>query len=894
MRIQIIYFAAFFLLNYSPFLWSQTKLSGHVIDVFTKLEIADVEIIEENSNVTFYCDHKGSFQILIPIEKGKLVLKKEGYYSRKLDFDGSMDFGTIFLSSESISLDEITLLTQSTIDKVQQIPIQYTPIQDFIKKTDQGDLIYGFKNIPSVYISAQGGGLGDGKMSIRGFEPSQTQIVINGIIVNDMETGWVYWSNWSGLTDLTTQVKMNSSPLGSTFVQNSFGGKIELNTLSEKHQTFSRIQSVFGNDGFLKNTFLHHFYDAKNNVQYRFLLGKNSSNGSIKGTASKSNTYYIDFQKKFEKHILKGFIMGSPQWHGQRSAYVYHMASLSDYLNYGIDYNYNFGYKNGIPTNWTENYFHKNLLQLQWKWHIKSNTSLETQIYTSFGTGGGSYESGNTPEGVFPSSPTWRNLSNGLVMWDNITAYNSGEVVSLSDGSWIQRNDQNSLFQYVNTPFNAGLSKIAFTNKHHWIGANFHFQKKIQDKLDLSFQYQFRFSHADNFDRISDLLGADAYMTFFDQNNVGNQYNTSYPINLLTAWNLLKKPASYDKLNFHYQSDIAWNALSGSASYQLMDWNFFTQYNFSLQQNKRTDFFNYLYTDSESTSDPVQQSGFAALVGVRYTQKNHSATIFSGWASQPNRFENLFINYKNDLNPQLNKENAFTIELNYQYKNPNSLFTLAFYNTFWKNKYTTLAYENPETHQSGTAFLSGVNQHHYGMESVFYKHWLPKWETQLALSIGNWEYNGNATGNAYDFSQSIIGSVDIPLKHVKVGNAAQFKTYVSLQYKPNSKSEIEVSEQYCGKLYSNLNLNTEGNPSIKLPNYFLTDLRFKKTLFQTYEVELSAYFDIQNLLNSQFISESATNYTLTDTIDSWKGIAVNNKVFFGLERTWQLGFDLNF
>ena len=29
--------------------------------------------------------------------------------------------------------------------------------------------------------------------------------MVNGVPVNDMESGWVYWSNWSGLADVTNK-----------------------------------------------------------------------------------------------------------------------------------------------------------------------------------------------------------------------------------------------------------------------------------------------------------------------------------------------------------------------------------------------------------------------------------------------------------------------------------------------------------------------------------------------------------------------------------------------------------------------------------------------------------------------------------------------------------------
>ena len=41
-----------------------------------------------------------------------------------------------------------------------------------------------------------GGGFGDAKINMRGFQSANVAVLVNGIPVNDMEGGWVYWSNW--------------------------------------------------------------------------------------------------------------------------------------------------------------------------------------------------------------------------------------------------------------------------------------------------------------------------------------------------------------------------------------------------------------------------------------------------------------------------------------------------------------------------------------------------------------------------------------------------------------------------------------------------------------------------------------------------------------------------
>ena len=53
-----------------------------------------------------------------------------------------------------------------------------------------------------------GGGSGDSRVNVRGFNQRNVAVLINGVPVNDMENGWVYWSNWDGMSDVTNSIQV--------------------------------------------------------------------------------------------------------------------------------------------------------------------------------------------------------------------------------------------------------------------------------------------------------------------------------------------------------------------------------------------------------------------------------------------------------------------------------------------------------------------------------------------------------------------------------------------------------------------------------------------------------------------------------------------------------------
>ena len=98
-----------------------------------------------------------------------------------------------------VSLEEV-VVTSRVIDvaKERETPIAVSTIsaQEVLLKVGNQEFPEIMNKTPGVYATKQGGGYGDSRISLRGFDQRNTSFLINGQPVNDMENGWVYWSNW--------------------------------------------------------------------------------------------------------------------------------------------------------------------------------------------------------------------------------------------------------------------------------------------------------------------------------------------------------------------------------------------------------------------------------------------------------------------------------------------------------------------------------------------------------------------------------------------------------------------------------------------------------------------------------------------------------------------------
>ncbi|MEN9421798.1 MAG: hypothetical protein RLZZ107_1277, partial [Bacteroidota bacterium] len=114
----------------------------------------------------------------------------------------------------------------------QNVPVAVTKI-DTKKITEElasRDLPMLLNGTPGVYATTQGGGDGDARINVRGFDQRNVGVMIDGVPVNDMENGAVYWSNWFGLDAITSQMQVQRGLGATKIAMPSIGGTINIIT----------------------------------------------------------------------------------------------------------------------------------------------------------------------------------------------------------------------------------------------------------------------------------------------------------------------------------------------------------------------------------------------------------------------------------------------------------------------------------------------------------------------------------------------------------------------------------------------------------------------------------------------------------------------------------------
>ena len=153
------------------------------------------------------------------------------------------------------------LLLSGVIDiaKVRETPIAVSTISpsEITLKTGNLEFPEIMNNTPGVYATKQGGGYGDHVFHYVVLTRETHHSLINGQPVNDMENGWVYWSNWQGLTDVASGIQIQRGLGASNLAVPSVGGTVSIFTKAADKKQRWFIYSMVGNDGYSKTLVLY-------------------------------------------------------------------------------------------------------------------------------------------------------------------------------------------------------------------------------------------------------------------------------------------------------------------------------------------------------------------------------------------------------------------------------------------------------------------------------------------------------------------------------------------------------------------------------------------------------------------------------------------------------------
>ena len=801
-------------------------------------------------------------------------------------------------------LEEV-VVSSKVIDiaKERETPIAVSQIsaQEVLLKVGNQEFPEIMNKTPGVYATKQGGGYGDSRISLRGFDQRNTSFLINGQPVNDMENGWVYWSNWQGLTDVASGIQVQRGLGASKLAVPSVGGTVSIFTKSAEKQEGGSLTQMIGNDGYIKTTGAYNTGVNDKGWSSSYLLTKWSGNGYVYNTSGAGWTYFaaVGYTPEGSAHSLNLSLLGAGQWHHQRDVWV----SIRDYENFGevgIDqrWNTNGGTLNGEEFNMRRNFYNKPLATLNWDWKISDNVDLATSLYGSAGRGGGTGPRGRNYD-VLPfredltsffieDGKTDFRRADGTVDYDAIVADNRAGAspytgaISSYEGSLLGANGYSD-----EGVFRSGMIRRASMNSHNWVGGISNLNINA-DKMRYSIGVDLRNYKGFHYRVLNHLMGFDGYYSTGNKNSAGQIIET-----LIEASPFNNTGLQSPKIDYYNIGYVGWQGVNGLAEYSGDKLTAVIQAGLSNQSFQREDLF-------DQPGLPLSEKkniGGGYLKGGANLNINQNSNLFfnAGYISRQPQFDAVFPNFANRVNEDLQNEKIQSLELGYGYIGNGFKLNLNVYSTVWGNRFVSRSLSNQQG-VDGSAQFRDIDVVHNGIEIE--AQYRPSGTTKLRgmLSIGDWTYTKDFEAELFDDNQQLIGTGTLYLEGAKVGDAAQFVAYLGIDQKFGELLNVDLDYRFVDGLYADYSITdsafTEAkNPgALKLPSYGLVDLGATFTMKKGWSLRAN----INNLLNTTYIAESNSNIHATAGSETWNGVDKNNSVWFGFGRTWNLSLRYQF
>ncbi len=939
---------------------SQGTLTGTVTDGATGDALPGANVIVDGQPYGGASDLSGAFVIEgIPAGNYTVSASVIGYETMSLSAQVASDVATTLnfaLTSQALEMSALEVLA-SRADK--NTPVAYTNVskEEMEVRLGSQDIPLVLNTTPSVYATNQGGGAGDARINVRGFNQRNVAVMINGVPQNDMENGWVYWSNWDGVGDATSSIQMQRGLSAVNLATPSIGGTMNIITDPTALKAGGSFKQEAGSGDFLKTTVNYNTGLIGDKVAFSSTIVRKTGTGIVDATWTDSWAYYfgaayaVSSDNRFELYAI-----GAPQRHGQNlykqnimaydqefAAEVADKAAMdavdsdgdgdSDWAEYNAKFTKDDGTDAGryFNQNWApidpsytgeqywymygdktqerhdpnflnerENYFHKPLVNLNHYMNFSDDLRLSSVLYWSGGSGGGT-----GTYGKIPTMDADGNLGDDDYKfyygsapwtrdWNTLIDYNSGsEDTVYVDKTALVRTHGEGNNQSV------GILRNSI-NRQNTIGLISKLTYDMSDLLAIQVGLDWRTAGIEHAREVRDLLGGDYYMDYADDNYADG-----------------KRVGLGDIIAYHNETTVDWIGGFLQGNYSAGAISAYGMAGFSSISYSYQDHFSV--ADEVITSDPISAMQYKGG-GMYHLSDNFNVFGNFGYVEKAPIMDNV-IYYDGTVASDPANEKFISSEAGINYKAKMFAVTANYYNTNWEDRNLTKSVTTGEGSSGDTdvIFLTGVNQTHKGFEVEASVQPMKMLRLDASISLGDWAFTDDASGNlVYDLFDStgvVTGqgslSYDYALKDLKVGDMPQTAYVFGATLTPIQGLRLQAlysiyDDNYSdwspdSRAYDGDDTNADRAQVWMAPGYSKMDIHASYDLPKIAGINAQLFLHIFNALDETYVQDAVDHsqyngFKITDA----DGNTINDhtaaraEVFLGTPRYSNFGLKLRF
>ncbi|MDT8412897.1 MAG: TonB-dependent receptor [Vicingaceae bacterium] len=727
--------------------------------------------------------------------------------------------------------------TKADIDRI--VPTFTTTLDALEDENAENQDVSGLlQSSRDIFNSTAGFNFGVARYRIRGYDSENFVVTMNGVTLNNPETGRAIWALWGGLNDITryqeTKNGISSSPL--TF--GGIGGSSNINARPTTIRKGTNISYALANRTYNHRIMATHSTGMMDNGMAVAVSasGRYSDEGYVDGTFYSGASYFISIEKKLNNKHSLGFVgFAAPTVQGRNSITTQETYDLTG-NNF---YNSYWGYQDGEKRNSRVRNTHQPRLMLNHYFDINKNTQLMSSVYYTFGRSGNTRL--NWQHAADPRPEYWKNLpsfynqpgdenlyaqqaalwqaqdpTTTQLDWDHFYFANSKNLYTLDnvDGT--------------GTSLTGNRSKYIIEEQRQDVydyGFNSTLSHKLSDNLTLSGGVKGSIYKSKNFKVVDDLLGGDFWVDVdqFAERDFADPDAAQTDLN-----NPNRAVRVGDKFGYDYDINIntfnLYAQLDGTSA--KIDWFFgasTTYTSFWRTGNVRNGLFP---ENSFGDSEKQNFTNFGAKAGVVYKLTGrHLLTANGAFITRAPLARNSFLSprTRDEVVSGLKNEQVFSGDFNYIVRFPKVKTRATVFYTSIQDKIWSRNFYHDELNTFVNYVMTGVDQLFVGVEFGGEVKVTSTITATGTFAMGDFTYNSRPTATVtQDNSTKLLEeNKTIYLKNYKIGESPQTVSSIGLRYRSPKYWFVGVDFNYFADIY--LQVNPDRRSEEALANFVDTD-----------------------------------------------------------------------
>jgi hypothetical protein len=757
----------------------------------------------------------------------------------------------LFVSSLSLNAQTDTASTtgaDSSLLNSKVVPTFTTSLdisEDDVEAQDVSGLLQSSKD---VFSNVAGFNFSAARYRVRGYDSENYFVSMNGLTLNNPESGRAIWAFWGGLNDITRYQESKAGISASSYNFGGIGGFSNINARATAVRKGTRISYALANRSYQHRAMITHSTGLMDNGFAVAVSASTrlSNEGYVDGTYYSGASYFISLEKRLnEKHSLGLVAFAAPTVQGRRSISTQETYDLTG-NNY---YNSYWGYQNGEKRNSRVRNNHTPMIMLNHYFNINDKTKLNTSAFYSFGKQGNTrlnwYNAADPRPDYYRNLPSYYNIPGEEQNYADLTAAWQSNDPSTTQLDWDHFYFANSKNLFTQTNANGTGESVqgnrakyiieeARTDISHY-GLNTVLGHQKTDNIRLTGGLSASLYKSNNFKIMNDLLGADFWVDVdqFAERDFEDETIAQSDVN-----NPNRIIEEGDRFGYDYDISIntynAFGQIEGTSA--KIDW--FAALSASTTTYWRTgNMKNGLFPeDSYGDSEKQNFFNYGTKAGIIYKiTGRHLIRLNGAYLTRAPFARNAFVSprTRNQIVPGLENEKIMSGDLSYLVRYPKVKIRSTAYYTTIKDKSWARSFYHDELNTFVNYMMTGVDQLFMGVEFGAEVNITSTIIAQGAFATGQFLYDSRpeATIIQDNSTELLAENKTIYFKNFRIGGIPQTAASIGLKYNSPKYWFTGVNFNYFANTY--LDANPDRRTEEALSKYIDTDPQVDGIIDQT-------------------------------------------------------------